>query len=228
MEGKNLFVLLSGALLGALLFSACTGNPAGPGQASATSSTSPGTTYTGFMEAEPGQWVEYDISTSSGSIRQRMEYIGTDSIDGVSANVFEMKSGNGLDSMGSFQVWVDSSTQKIVKYAGKFQDKVLCLDVKSFSADVPSPGGDKTPAGYGPTAASSYGYTTPTGKTVPIVKHITEDVEVWVSSEMPFGIVKTVDLKTGKDIMSVYDYGLSGAKRTITKQELQSCETVGA
>ncbi|MEA1924498.1 MAG: hypothetical protein U9M95_01370 [Candidatus Altiarchaeota archaeon] len=180
--------------------------------------------YTGFMEVSEGQWVEYVMESGEMETRQRMENIGTDTVNGVKSTGLEME----VDAGGQtsiMQMWVDSSTQELVKYAMKTQGSVMCMDVSNVEEDTPTLGGEEgTPEEYLPDMPDiSYGtYTTPTGKTVNVAKYSSGEGEYWVSSEVPFGMVKTVD-PSGETVMYLYDYGLKGATRTISKSEIENC-----
>ncbi|OYT54535.1 MAG: hypothetical protein B6U72_02395 [Candidatus Altiarchaeales archaeon ex4484_2] len=202
---------------------------------SATTTQAPATTtpsgvegmYTGFMEVSEGQWVEYVMDSEGMETKQRIENIGTDIVNGVKSTGVEMEIEAGGQTSIT-QMWVDSSTQELVKYAMKTQDMVMCMDVSNMEEEPPALGGEEgTPEDYLPNMPDiSYGtYTTPTGKTVNVAKYSSGELgegEYWVSSEIPFGMVKTVDPE-GETIMYLYDYGLSGAMRSITKSEMENC-----
>ncbi len=198
-------------------------------QASASTTQAPGKKtdtelYTGFMEVSDGQWVEYVMESGDVETRQKMKNIGTDTVNGVKSTGFEME----IDSEGQIsimQVWVDSSTQEPVKYAMKTQDMVMCMDIGSIEEEPPALGGEEgTPDDYLPDMPNIvYGtYTTPTGKTVNVAEFISGEGEYWVSSGVPFGMVKMNDMN-GETMMYLYDYGLSGAERSISKSEIENC-----
>jgi hypothetical protein len=88
---------------------------------------------------------------------------------------------------------------------------------------VPSEGGaypaDKPDLKYGT-------YTTPTGKTLAVAIYTTAQGESWVSSEVPFGIVKMIS--GGKTVMELQDYGTIGAKSLITDSEVENCQDLSA
>ncbi len=181
-------------------------------------------TYTGFMEVSEGQWVEYVMESEGMETKQRIENIGTDIVNGVKSTGLEMEIEAGGQTSIT-QMWVDSSTQELVKYAMKTQDMVMCMDVGNMEEEVPALGGDEgTPEDYPPDMPDiSYGtYTTPTGKTVNVAKFISEEGEYWVSSEVPFGMVKVID-PDGETVMYLHDYGLSGAARSISESEIENC-----
>ena len=85
----------------------------------------------------------------------------------------------------------------------------------------------ETPSEYSPDLATSYGtYRVPgNGQTVDVAKFTSEGVETWVSSEVPFGMVKVID--SGTETMSLVNFGLSGAARDISKAEMENCLEIG-
>jgi hypothetical protein len=222
---KKVIGVMVALLLAITLLPAC-----GPSVPPASPSPSPSPTpseeggapssYTGFMTPAAGQWVEYDIPTDGEVSRQKMEYIGQDTVDGKTCTGFEMTmtvSGQGETIV---QIWTDVATQQAVKYVMKMQGQVLCLDL----SQSPQPPQTGTPGQYDPNLTNiSYGtYTTPTQKTVDVAKFAVGGGEGWVSSQVPFGMVKAIDA-SGKTIMSLYDFGTSGARRDISEQEMENC-----
>jgi len=178
--------------------------------------------YTGFMEAGAGQWVEYVMMADGKESRHTMKNIEADVIDGVRCIGFEMEMSAEETTM---QMWVDSSTNELVKYAIKIKGEVMCMDAGPALENLPASGGeDGTPEDYRlDMPGMTFGiYTTPTGKSVRVAKFSSEEGEYWVSSEVPFGMVKTID-PSGETVMYLYDYGLSGATGTISKSEIENC-----
>lgn len=182
--------------------------------------TGPGV-YTGFMAPAEGQWAEYVISTNGQESRQKMEHIGRDTVSGRSCIGFEMTM-SGLDEEDTvIQIWTDASTHQAVKYVMKMGDQVLCMNIAPGAYEPPE---TETPSKYNPNLPNiSYGtYTTPTGKTVNVAKFGINGGQTWVSSQVPFGMVKVIDAG-GKTSMYLYDFGTSGARRDISRAEMENC-----
>ncbi|OYT27361.1 MAG: hypothetical protein B6U97_01945 [Candidatus Altiarchaeales archaeon ex4484_96] len=180
--------------------------------------------YSGFMEVKAGQWAEYVIKSGEMEINEKIKNLGENTINNIECTGFEIEMDSGKET-SIMQIWTDSSNQKMVKYAMKTQDMVFCMDVGDFDEEMPAMGGEEgTPEEYMPEMQEiSYGtYTTPTGKTVDVAKFKIEGAEAWVSSEVPFGMVKTVTPE-GNTSMYLYDYGLSGAKRSISEDDILNC-----
>ncbi len=227
------FVLLSGCIGGG---DTTTTVPAGKkttttAQGATTTGAGPTTTqgggleslYTGFMEAKSGQWVEYVMDMDGMEYRQKMKNIGEDTINGMKSTGFEMEAD--LEGQKTVtQMWVNSQ-ENLIKYAIKTEGMVMCMDLSEVEDEPPATGGEEgTPNEYSPDLPDiSYGkYTTPTGKTMDVAIFKSGAGEFWVSSEIPFGMVKMIDAD-GKTIMYLNDYGLSGATRAISKSELDNC-----
>ncbi|OMH41423.1 hypothetical protein BLW93_00640 [Desulfurobacterium indicum] len=81
----------------------------------------------------------------------------------------------------------------------------------------------KTPEEFKPTKPKiRFGiYKTPTGKKVPVAIFKTKNGETWVSSNVPFGIVKQVE--NGKVTMFLEDFG-AGKKTKIPLNEAKNCQ----
>jgi hypothetical protein len=201
---KKVIVVVVVLLLAITLLPACEETPSG---------------YTGFMQAAEGQWAEYVISTDGGESRQKMEYIGQDTVDGKACTGFEMTMSGQEETI--MQIWTETATGQAVKYVVKMGDQVICMNV----GQSPQPPETETPSNYNPNLPDiSYGtYTTPTGKTVNVAKFATTGGgETWVSSQVPFGTVQVIDA-SGKTTMYLYDFGLTGAQRDISKAEMENC-----
>ncbi|NWF77054.1 MAG: hypothetical protein HXY36_00380 [Chloroflexi bacterium] len=193
-------------LLATALLPACHGTPSG---------------YTGFMAPAEGQWAEYVLSNNGEEYHQRMECIGQDTVDGKTCTGFEITMSEQEEMI--MQIWSDTATGEVVKYVVKMGDQVMCMNV----GQSPEPPETETPSEYDPNLPDiSYGtYTTPTVKTVNVAKFTTQS-EVWVSSQVPFGMVKVID-DNGETTMYLYDFGLTGAHRDISKTEMENCIPMG-
>lgn len=208
--------------LAIILLPACAPSPSSP----SPSPTPPGEggtppSYTGFMAAAEGQWVEYVISTNGGESRQKMEYIGQDTVDGRRCTGFEVTMTVPQQGEIIIQMWTDAATDQPVKYVMKMGDQVICMDVSQSPYEPPE---TETPGEYNPNLPNmSYGtYETPTRKTVNVAKFAVSGGEAWASSQVPFGMVKAIDA-SGKTTMYLYDFGTSGARRDISKEEMENC-----
>jgi len=175
--------------------------------------------YTGFMEPAAGQWAEYVTSTAGEESHYTMEFIGQDTIDGKTCTGFEMTMSGEEETI--MQIWTETATGQAVKYVMKTGDQVICMDVSQSPYEPPE---TETPGTYEPNLPDiTYGtYTTPTGKTVNVAIFAVGGGETWVSSQVPFGMVKVIDA-SGKTTSYLYDFGTTGAQRDISKTELENC-----
>lgn len=174
--------------------------------------------YTGFMAPAAGQWAEYVISTEGEESHHKMEFIGQDTVDEKTCTGFEMTISTQEETI--MQTWTEVATGQVVKYVVKMGDQVICMNVgQSFE-----PPETETPGAYEPNLPDiSYGtYTTPTEKTVNVAKFAIGGGETWVSSQVPFGMVKVVDASE-ETTMYLYDFGTTGAQRDISKAEMENC-----
>jgi hypothetical protein len=174
--------------------------------------------YTGFMQAAEGQWADYVLSGNGEESHQKRECIGQDTVDGKSCIGFEMTTSEQEEII--MQIWTEAATGQVVKYVVKMEDQVICMNINQ-SPELP---GTETPSEYDPNLPDiTYGtYTTPTGKTVNVAKFAIGGGETWVSSQVPFGTVKVID-DSGETTMYLYDFGMTGAQRDISKTELENC-----
>jgi hypothetical protein len=179
--------------------------------------------YTGFMQAAEGQWADYVLSGNGEESHQKRECIGQDTVDGKSCIGFEMTTSEQEEII--MQIWTEAATGQVVKYVVKMEDQVICMNINQ-SPELP---GTETPSEYDPNLPDiTYGtYTTPTGKTVNVaIFATTGGGETWVSSQVPFGMVKVVDASE-ETTMYLYDFGTTGAHRDISKTEMENCQEIG-
>jgi hypothetical protein len=174
--------------------------------------------YTGFMAPAAGQWAEY-VYTNGEESHLKMEYIGQDTVDGKTCTGFEMTLSGEEETI--MQIWTEDATGQAVKYVVKMGGQVICMDVSQSPYEPPE---TETPGEYEPDLPDiTYGtYTTPTGKTVNVAKFAIDGGETWVSSQVPFGMVKVVDASE-ETTMYLYDFGTTGAQRDISKTEMENC-----
>lgn len=188
--------------------------------------------YTGFYRPQEGGWAELIIKDEEGKESlQRSIYLGETTIEGVLSYGVEVDA-NLWDNKGVIlQIWYDESSDEIVKMVSKMKQgkEVTCVSANLMELIFPA-FKDYLPSVFTPPKYSSvndynYGtYTTESGKTVQVAKFIDEyQTEIWVSSEVPFGIVKGVYLPTKTTVVRLRDFGLSGAKPVISKTEMMNC-----
>jgi hypothetical protein len=170
--------------------------------------------YTGFMEWKAGMWTEMISIQSGEKVKQRMEIIENSPTLSQLQIITEK---DGIETVS--QIWIDLEERVVSKFVTKTDDEVLCLNIDSIPlAYVPA-----DPRAYPPDDPEiSYGiYTTPTDKKVVVAKFERTTGDSWVSSEVPFGIVKVeVAHKTAEEL---YDFGTIGAKSRISDEEIEAC-----
>jgi len=189
--------------------------------------------YTGFHRPQQGGWSELIIVDEEGrQSLQRSIYLGQANIEGVLAYGVETDS-NVLDNSGSIlQVWYDENSDEIIKMVSKNKqgEDVICVSqslmeliMPGFEAYLPSV---FTPDKYHSMIDYTYGtFTTETGKTVQVAKFIDEyQTEIWVSSEVPFGVVRGVFLPTNLTVVNLRDFNLSGRTPVISLSETMNCK----
>ena len=180
--------------------------------------------YTGFMKVAKGQWVEYLYTINGKTSKQRVECVGIEEVDGKECIGFETDFE--INEMKTIlQMWIDKDTKERVKYVVKMNDQVYCIDPTSPNIDTEPPE-TETPDEYKPETLNFElgSYTVPgNGETITVaIFHGAGNAETWVSSEVPFGIVKVVN-ENGEEVMHLENFGLSGAHRDITAEERDNC-----
>lgn len=183
--------------------------------------------YKGFMELKGGEWTVYTVNSEGMSFDQKVEFIGADTWEGKECYVIEIE----VENLGGviYQLWIDKSTRQQVLAVMKQGDLVIKIDLAGLpeKAEMLAESSTGTPSEYQPGGEiRSETYRTPTGRSVEaVVFSPREGGEVWVSGEVPFGIVKVVDEK-GETVMELKDFGLSGARRDITKEEAENAISI--
>jgi hypothetical protein len=167
-----------------------------------------------------GSWAEYTVSEGG---RETMKFLGEDTWDGSACYVLETESVMDGDSTVS-QIWIDKATGEVVLFLIKMGDVVMKMDITA-SQDTDVPGEDDPWEEPSAKESGTGTYTTPTGKTVNVTKYTLGTDEYWVSSEVPFGEVK--DISNGEVYMELNDFGLSGATRSISREEAENAEPFG-
>jgi len=192
--------------------------------------------YTGFLKLKQGAWSEIVFIDKGGKESlQRSVYLGEKTIEGVLTYGIEIDSNVSDNTNAILQIWLDKKSDKAIKIVSKLKGKneVVCVDeslmkllVPSFESFLPAV---FTPVRYSSINQYTYGtFTTETGKTIQIAKFIDENkTEIWISSEVPFGIVKAVDTENNKLVANLRDFGLTGAKPKISETEMANCTKKG-
>jgi len=181
-----------------------------------------GTGY--FSSLKAGAWAEYIVSEGD---RQIIKFIGEDTWDGRASFIMETETTYSGDSTVT-QTWIDKATGEAVLLLIKTGGAVMKMDTTA-SQDSDVPGEDDPWEGPSAKELGTGTYTTPTGKTVNVTKYTLTTTwgtdEYWVSSEVPFGEVK--DISDGEVYMELYDFGFSGAQRSISREEAENAEPFG-
>jgi hypothetical protein len=170
--------------------------------------------YAGFMEWKAGMWSETVSKQGSQTVTMRTELIE----NSPTLAKFQMSTETGGQE-SVMQVWMNPSTQKASKYVMKTGDQVLCMNIKDVQGSTVPTKGDSYNADMPGWAPGTY--TTPSGKTLVVAKFSQAAGEYWVSSQVPFGMVKVV--QGGKTVLSLNDYGTIGAQSKISDEEIAGC-----
>jgi len=191
--------------------------------------------YSGFMKPTKGAWAEV---MNGAEDSQRSIYLGEKIIHNIPAYGVEIGSIVSGNESAITQVWRDKESNEIVEIVSKLEGKneVICIDdslmkmfVPTFNSSLPA---IKTPEEYGlGNEYTSDTFTTKKGKTIQVAKFIDENnMEIWFSSEVPFGIVKIIDwssgTETGEIMAWLQDFGLSGGKPKISESEMLNCKKI--
>lgn len=176
----------------------------------------------GFGSMKAGSWAEYE----SEGIKNRIEFLGTDTYKGSECYILETEN-PGQTIQRIFQLWIDKKSNESVLFVMKEGNTVIKMDIIMSSGYVPKD------AGVIPSTAKKLGnkdYTTPTGKKVKAFAYEIQTSygtsEKWISDEVPFYAVKIISVD-GKVTLSLYDFGSSGAKRDISKEEVENAKPFG-
>jgi hypothetical protein len=183
--------------------------------------------YRGFKEPEKGEWVIYVMHLDKdSSMEEKLIYLGKETLN--RQTVFGVEAQIDMPEMGRMisQFWTNDQTDQGVKYIFQRGGQISCMsaEMPGMENEGQKPMSTKTPEEYSPEKpALRYDtYTTPTGKKVDVAIFKNErGEEVWVSSEVPFGIVKM--MKNGKVEMYLKDFGRD-AKPMIPVSEALTCK----
>ncbi len=182
--------------------------------------------YTGFMKLNKGAWAEYEVYGQNHTFTLLTKYLGTTTYKGKKVNIVETEMKVG-DMEVVTQYWSAVDNDSILKKViTKTPHGISCIEEEMIGAIYKNsrPGyHTKTPKRFSPkkpniTFAT---YTLPNGKKIKAAVFKEKNSEVWVSSQVPFGIVLVKS--GGKTYMKLIDYGLSGAKAKIDPKEAKLC-----
>jgi len=192
--------------------------------------------YTGFLNPKLGAWSDIVFVDQGGKKSlQRSIFLGKKTIEGVLTYGIEIDSNVSDNTNAILQIWLDKKSDKAVKIVSKSKknNEVVCVNeffmrllVPSFESFLPAA---FTPARYSSINQYTYGtFTTETQKTIQVAKFVDENkTEIWVSSEVPFGIIKAVNTENNKVVAYLRDFGLAGAKPKISETEMINCTKKG-
>jgi hypothetical protein len=169
--------------------------------------------YSGFLDLKAGMWSEIVSKDDGRKVTTRTEVLE----HSPSATRFQVIQSVD-DYVSVMQFWIDNEKGRVTRYIIKEDGEVLCTDAGLLpSGMVPSDGSRFAPK-QGITLDT---YTTPGGKKIDIARFTSSSGEIWVSSEVPFGIVKMVS--DGETVSSLYDFGMIGAKSRLSDDDVDSC-----
>ncbi len=181
--------------------------------------------YTGFMKLQKGAWAKYEILSQDKNATLTLKYLGTTLYKGKKVNIVESEmviDGYKIVTQNWSAVDNDAVIKKVIT---KTPTSVICFEEEMIGmmGDNTPYYHTKTPKEYSPKKPNIKiaTYTLPNGKKIKAAIFKDKGLEVWVSSQVPFGIVKVVE--NGKTTMRLVDFGLSGAKPAISLKEAQSC-----
>jgi len=171
----------------------------------------------GFAGLKAGSWAELVYPDGTHS---KYEFLGTDTYKGAECYLLEFETiQDGTKNIN--QIWINKSTGQGVLMVMKDENGVVMKMEMTPTTPQDIPTGE-TPVNS--VKVGTQKYTTPTGKTVEatVYKTTTPDGEdeTWISSQVPFWEVKS--LLNGKVFYELYDFGTSGAKRDISKEEMEN------
>ncbi len=191
--------------------------------------------YYGFPKLKKGEWSEWVTRFDNGTFGHQLAiYLGEKLINNTPVQGIELDATMADGSHPIVVVWFKKNSTDIVKIVVKGfknDNSVICVSkeevesiVPDFISHIPTP---TTPKKYLPNKQhTTYGaYTTPTGKQIEVAKLSQGDTLTWLSSKVPFGMVKVIDQKNGKQEVEgyLYDFGKGGKTPKITQKEEDNC-----
>ncbi|WP_457568118.1 hypothetical protein [Desulfurobacterium sp.] len=180
-------------------------------------------TYSGFKTLKKGDWSEYVLVQNGKKGTLTYIYSGKTKINGRTISIVEF-SGTYGNMRGTVQMWLDEKDQPVKTIIKTANGQLMCFRGSSgMGPQTDENPHTKTPEEFKPTKPEiRFGtYKTPTGKVIPVAIFKTETGETWVSSTVPFGIVKQIE--NGKTTMYLRDFG-TGKKPKISPDEAKNCQ----
>ncbi len=170
--------------------------------------------YSGFMELKAGQWAESMMTTDRGRTKLRVELIENT----PELAKYQVISGEGA-AQEVAQIWFDREAKQPVRYVLKGDDEIHCMSPARAPTTYITSDDSSYPAGK---EGIRHAKTEVEGKEIAVAIFTGDDSEVWVSSQVPFGIVKVE--QQGKAKIQLLDFGTIGAKSLISREEAERCE----
>lgn len=172
--------------------------------------------FLGLTSMAAGSWAEH---TDSDDNRFRMEYHGTDTYNGRESYVVEFEVDSDSGTVVS-QIWIEKATGESILYVIKQGELLMRLDVSQVPEVAAGAAASEEDQASTSEKIGVETYTTPTGKSVQATVYRQDGEDIWISSEVPFGMVKSGST-------SLYDFGSSGAQRNISRAEAENAEEFG-
>jgi hypothetical protein len=198
--------------------------------------------YLGFIPAKAGQWAEYVVVTPTSNIA-RHECIGEEEVDGKACLGFEVTEEYKTFDEVLLQLWMDVDTAEVVKGVVEISGMpgIYCLAPDQIETLLPMDswpqlGGYKTPLELRPELGYTLAkfpedvYPSNTvfeGELDIAVFAVENGSMTCVSSELPFGFVYRKNT-AGQIIDHIGSYGFTGAERSITAEQRDTCKVLPA
>ena len=199
--------------------------------------------YLGFMPAKAGQWVD-DVVVLPYLHTLKIECIGEENVSEKECMGFEITGKHKNFTEVLLQLWIDIDTGEpvnaVVKVSGV--PGVYCLPVNKVETILPREfwpqfGGDETPAEVLPNLGYTLAkfpkeiypqFTGFEGELDCGGFRLSDGSVRYVSSQVPFGWVYRSNSPNVRDIIDhISDYGFSGAERSITAVQRDTCMDLG-
>ena len=177
--------------------------------------------FLGLTSMSPGSWAEH---TDLEGNRFRMEYHGTDTYNGRESYVVEFEVDSDAGTIVS-QIWIEKATGESILYVMRQGALLIKLDVSQTPEIAEGVSDSEEDQASNSEKIGIETYTTPTGKSVQATVYSSNGDESWISSEVPFGMVKSIS--NGEVASELYDFNSSGAQRNISKAEAENAEEFG-
>lgn len=242
---KSIYPLLAILLVTSVLASGCIQQPSGTpggttGGTGGQAGTNPPPSSPPPSGLQPGAWAKVSmILPSAKPVEFTYRYVEK-MINGVAFIGTEMETSSGVSL---FLTENTNRTEPVKMYSlNKLGQLVLCNAVTTKPENTPTNTDpyayDAANGTHGVTSLGTDSYTTPTGKTVTVVKYKVEmsgtegeywykKGEYWYSIQVPFVLVKsevntTIAGKNATTKMELQDFG-TGAMSAFTQKDLEKC-----